>query len=189
MSILIDVLPEWLEICEQKCNIRTDFRTWLKFSKLMSESENDLDKLSEMFKLVFFELPPNMMSAIGEMLKFYQYQNVSKGQEKSSAPSKRLFDFDYDGDLIYSAFLQQYHIDLCDTSMHWWKFRALFNSLSEDTQFMRVVSYRNTNLAKIKDKEQKAFYRKMKELYRLPDARSEAQKEADFNDIFANQFI
>jgi len=50
------------------------------------------------------------------------------------------------------------------------------------------VQFRCTDTSKIKDKEQKRYYRKMKALYKLPDNRSEAQKEQQLNDIMAQMF-
>lgn len=50
------------------------------------------------------------------------------------------------------------------------------------------MEYRAVDLSTIKDKEQKAFYRKMKQIYRLPDSRSEEEKEAAMIDAFAAMF-
>ena len=44
---------------------------------------------------------------------------------------------------------------------------------------MKIVSYRGADLSKIKDKEQRAFIRRMKTRYVLPDKRSEDEKERD----------
>ena len=46
------------------------------------------------------------------------------------------------------------------------------------------MGYRAIDLGKIKDKEEKARYKKLKKIYKLPDMRTEAQKEADFGSAF-----
>ncbi len=190
MSILTEGLPDSLVISGQSCKIRTDMKTWLRFSELMAGSEEENRKnLPKMFKLVFDELPSNLFAAAAEMIQFYACGKIAGDKKGSGVPTKKAFDFEYDADLIYAAFLQQYNLDLVDSTLHWWKFRALLDSLSEETQFVKVVQYRSVNLSKIKDKEQRKFYRKMKELYRLPDNRSEAKKEEDFNRSFAAAFI
>lgn len=142
--------------------------------------------VAEMFSLVFYKLPPNFMAALEAMGEFYSHaEKTSPSKQKESTNAKKVFDFDFDGDLIYAAFLQQYKIDLCLHELHWCQFKALFNCLAEETQFVKVMQYRSINLAEIKDKKQRKFYRKMKQAYRLPDNRSEAQKEADMNEALA----
>lgn len=189
MSILTEKLPEALVVCGQICPIRTDFKTWLRFSQLIAENELTTEKIVNIFKLVFYEIPPNLFEALNAIMRFYAKSEDVKQLSGKNTDKKRYFDFEADGDLIYSAFLQQYGIDLCDADlMHWWKFKALMNGLSENTHFVKVVQYRSMDLSKIKDKEQKKFYRKMKTLYKLPDHRSEAQKEKDFNSAMEGLF-
>lgn len=86
---------------------------------------------------------------------------------------------------IYSAFIETYQMDLQEIDyLHWWKFKAMFNSLNKDTKIVEIMGYRAIDLSKIKDKEEKARYRKLKKIYKLPDMRTEAQKEADFGNAF-----
>lgn len=184
MSIITTDLPTSLEICGKQCPIRTDVKTWLEFSHLVS-GELTPEKIADIFALVFYELPPQFMAAFEAMGTFYSHSEKTDVKKKQTSSQKRVFDFDFDGDLIYAAFLQQYKIDLCLHQLHWWQFKALFNCLSEDTQFVKVMQYRSVNLSEIKDKNQRKFYRRMKQVYRLPDNRSEAQKEADMNEAFA----
>ena len=61
--------------------------------------------------------------------------------------------------MIYSAFYQQYHIDLAAAKMHWWQFKVLFSGLNEDTQFIKVIGYRNTDLSEIKNTEMNGAFR------------------------------
>ena len=51
--------------------------------------------------------------------------------------------------------------------MHWWKFKALMENLNEDTQFVKIMGYRAIDISKIKDKEEKARYKKLKKIYAL----------------------
>ena len=60
--------------------------------------------------------------------------------------------------------------------MHWWQFRALFKSLNETQEFVKIMRYRATDLSKIKDKEQKAYYQKMKDIYKLPINKKDQQQ-------------
>ena len=187
MSILTETLPDHLVISGKKCRIRTDFKTWLKFSEIISENEPETEKTLKILPLIFFELPPNLHDAFVAMGGFYAREQKSKGKG-GNGKNKAVYDFEYDADLIYAAFMQQYGVDLCDSEMHWWKFKALFNGLSEDTHFTKVVQYRGMDLSKIKDKEMRAQYMRLKGAYRLPERRSEAQREADMVSSFEKMF-
>ena len=51
---------------------------------------------------------------------------VTKKQNKQEK-QKQIYSYEFDADYIYSAFLQQYKIDLNSIKyMHWWKFKDLF---------------------------------------------------------------
>lgn len=64
----------------------------------------------------------------------------------------------------------------------------MFSGLTDKNKICKIMEYRAVDLSTIKDKEQKAFYRKMKQIYRLPDSRSEEEKEAAMIDAFAAMF-
>lgn len=95
-----------------------------------------------------------------------------------------MYSFEYDDDYIYAAFMTQYGIDLNSIEyMHWWKFRSMFNSLTNQCEFVKIMEYRSIDLKDNMPKEQKAFYRKMKRIYALPsmddeDKRTNAIAEA-----------
>lgn len=85
--------------------------------------------------------------------------------------------------------MSQYNIDLQDAvSLHWWKFKAMFQGLNDNNEIVKIMGYRALNLNDIKDKQQKAHYRKLKNLYKLPDNRTEEEKERMVVDAFASLF-
>ena len=69
--------------------------------------------------------------------------------------------------------------------LHWWKFRAMFNSLNEDTQFVKIMEYRAVELDKV-PKEKRAFYKRMKMLYALPLSKAEEQRQNALEDALLN---
>lgn len=187
MSIITATLPDFVTVRGINCKIKTDFKVWLEFSQLLTEDISYTEKLVKMLNFIYPELPPNLIDGINAMMQFYGHsEELVKDAEKKL--QKSCFDFEYDADLIYSAFYQQYKIDLAEANMHWWKFKALLSGLSEDTHFIKVVQYRSMDISKIKDKEQKKFYNDMKRRYRLPDKRSEEEKEKHFNDVMESLF-
>ena len=174
MNILKE-LPESLNIDGRNYEINTDFKVWLEVAEKLSEKD-----VFGVFSLVFNELPDNMYSAFTAVMDFYTGGEKSKGKK-----GKAVFDFVFDAELIYAAFWQQYRINLNAVKLHWWEFKALFTGLTADTRFVTVMGYRQTDLNSIKDKKERKFYRDMKRLYKLPDRRSEEEKEADFNDALS----
>ena len=185
-NILLDELPQYVNSGLQ---IRTDFRESIKFELLMQDKNLSKEvKVMQALQLYYYE--PNKIKdvkkAIDNILWFYKCgkttnKSNSDDEEETQERTKQIYSYEFDDEYIFSAFLEQYGIDLNEIKyMHWWKFKALFNSLSENTQFVKIISYRNMNIAKIKNKEMKSHYKKMQELYKLPDMRSDEEKESDF---------
>jgi len=80
------------------------------------------------------------------------------GQETEGKP--RLYSFDKDARLIYSAFSQTHGVDLQTADMHWWRFIALFMDLGADTAFNSMVNLRKRyHEGKLTDEEKKLVAR------------------------------
>lgn len=175
-----------------KMRIRTDFRESIKFELLMQDNSiSDADKIKLALNLYYYEPEKiqDVKKAIKDILWFYKCgkedKNVDSENEENNVSNKQkqIYSYEFDAEYIYSAFMEQYNIDLNSIKyLHWWKFKALFNSLNEDVLFCKIMGYRAMNLNKIKDKDMKKHYKKMKKIYALPDMRSEEEKENDFAD-------
>ena len=185
-NILLDKLPQYTP---QGLKIRTDFRESIKFELLMQDKNiKEEDKIKQALVLYYYNLDKikDIKQAIEDLLWFYKcgkVENTLEENEKEEAKEgkKQIYSYEFDDEYIYSAFMEQYRIDLNSINyMHWWKFRALLNGLNENIQFVKIMGYRAMNLSKIKDKETKANYRKLKRIYALPDMRTEQEKELDF---------
>ena len=73
--------------------------------------------------------------------------------------------------------MSQYNIDLQDIEqLHWWKFKALLEGLKEDNKLSKIIEYRSVDLSKIKDKEQRKFYKDMQKQYSLKKENEEDLK-------------
>lgn len=192
MNMLIDLLPEHVELGGAEYPINTDFRASILFELMMDdESIPDDQKAIKAIKLYYPELPPASLlgEAVDALLWFYRAgkeektvkRAVTADDETASDDSddriKRIYSFEYDDDYIYSAFLSQYGIDLQDIDyLHWWKFRAMFRALDEDCQFCKIMSYRSVKINNKMTKEQKAFYRHMKAVHALPVPQEELER-------------
>lgn len=191
MNILTDALPDSVTIGGESYSMHTDFRRWAAFEIIMTDGRrDDAEKIAAILKMYAKKLPPKMDSAIHAAVAFFAggKETVEQPQGKEARPQKRIYSFEHDADAIYASFCAAYGIDLCSANLHWYQFRALFLGLPEDTKIMQIMGYRSTDLAKIKDKKQKDFYRKMKRIYRLPDMRSDEERERDMMQAFNGFF-
>ena len=182
-NILLEKLPSQIKIYGAEYQIDADFRTAIRFTLLMQDRAiDDYTKLGIALYMFLGDADiPDYREAIDAILRFYQRGKSSVQGNAEMASTRRNYDFEYDADLIYAAFLEQYGLDLQNVEfLHWWQFRALFSGLSEKTEFMKVVSYRAIEITNDMTKAQKRFYKKMKMMYALPDTRTEEEKEKDF---------
>lgn len=189
-NIILDKLPLYTP---DGLKIRTNFRESIKFELLMQDRDiSDENKIKMALNLYYCEPQKiqNIEQAIKNVLWFYKCgkedKNVDKNNEENNIKNKQIYSYEFDAEYIYSAFMEQYNIDLSNIEyLHWWKFRALFSCLNESVLFTKIMGYRAMNLSKIKDKEMKKHYKKMQKLYALPDMRSEEEKENDFAEAFS----
>ena len=183
-------LPEGISIDGIFYAVNTDFKIWLEIAEIISSKElNIFEKAEKTLALCYKDsLPQTFNAAINGMFEFYRCAKESTPQGATSIHEKPVIDLVHDRDMIAAAFLHDYNIDLFTMPLHWWKFKALLSSLSEENKIVKVMGYRAINIGDIKDKEQKKFYKKMKSLYSLPDNRSEEEKEIEMleklNSIF-----
>ena len=185
MSILTNKLPIAVNINEVLYKINSDYRTSITFAKIIEENELTEDMIIKILELYYPVIPKDIEQAINTIFWFY---TCGENEEENNSnifigSNKRVFDYEQDSRYIYSAFLSQYKIDLQDIKyLHWWKFKALFDSLNDDNEIVKIMQYRSIDLSKIKDKEQINFYKKMQNIYKLKEKIDEADLQA-LNDI------
>lgn len=180
MNILIDLVPQKVIIDEKEYEIRSDFRISILFEMLMQDEElTNEEKIIQALNLYYPVIPENKIEAIEKIKWFYRCGKdiVKSNNVKGESVNNKIYDYEFDDDYIYSAFLSQYGIDLQDIEyLHWWKFKAMFKSLKEDNLIVKIMEYRSIDLNSIKDKEQKARYKKLQKLYEIPRSKEEVEK-------------
>lgn len=181
MSMLLDDLPTSVVIDGVQYDLNFDFRYSVKFEMLMFDDEiGDTDKLNKALELYYGDrVPKNISQAIDKIMWFYrcgQEKNQKTRRRKRSESIERYYDFDYDYGYIYTAFLQQFGVDLQNDELHWWKFMTMFKSLSEDTAFVKIVGYRSIKITQNMTKPQKDFYLDMKRIHALPLPKTEVDR-------------
>lgn len=165
-------LPESVLIDGKKYPINCDFRIGMQFERILKGDGSDDAKLLKLLSMYYPKIPPNLNAAIDRMLWFYR---CGEEEEKEEKPRQRYqrrtskepaYSFAQDAPYIYAAFKEQYGIDLTESDMHWWKFVALFESLSEDTKMSKIMYYRKASTSGM-PKERRAFINEMKKLYQI----------------------
>lgn len=101
------------------------------------------------------------------------YDEMEDDEADEQAPdNKRVYSIKQDAKYIYSSFMQDYGIDLFEEQgkLHWFKFLALLEGLSEDTKFRKVIEIRTMKLPSGKGKgvaEQRRAIKKAQMTYAL----------------------
>lgn len=191
VNILIDELPQTVFIDDAEYPISTNFRTFILYEMLLSDRTiSDRDKMEEMINLFFPEERPERIteSVINAIIDFYrcgkQETRKQKAVKKTIKNKKKVYDFEYDDAFIYSAFVSVYNIDLNEIDyLHWWKFKALFNGLPSDCEFVKIMGYRSAEPSEIKDNKERSRILKLQALYALPENLTIEEKAAKFGAI------
>lgn len=185
MSLLTKALPDRVYVGGLKYKINTDYRYVLMFEKLMRDNKTtDREKTYTIMQLFYDDqYIVDLNDAIEQILWFHRCgKEIIKKDEDNDKNIDIIYDFEEDADYIYSGFLECYGIDLTEIKMHWWKFKALFNGLSEETMMKKIMHYRSVIISSDMSDSQQKFYKKMKNTFALPDMRTEEEKEKDFAD-------
>lgn len=191
MNMIVNRLSDMLESRVGKIEFNTDFRISIMFELLMQDDTiSEQNKIIQALRLYYpsLEQITDLNKAIEDMIWFYrcgkELANSNK-KGKNAKQRKQIYSYEFDDDYIFSSFMQQYKIDLQEIKyLHWWKFKAMFEGLSENTKIVEIMGYRAMDISKIKDKEEKKRYKNLQEVYSLPDMRTAEQKEADFGRAF-----
>lgn len=179
MSLLVDPAPVSVTAAGGEWPIRTDYRIGILFEQLMLDASlSDQEKFLLVLKLYYpAGHPPDFAAAGNAMLWFYRCGKPAPKQHAGQGGrTVKVFDYDQDDGYIYAAFLQQYGIDLeAVEELHWWKFKALFNSLPSDCMICKIMEWRATDTSKLKG-AQKEHILRMQRLYALQRPKEEQEK-------------
>ena len=164
--------PEHFESGGKKYPIHTDYREWIRFECLISDADVPESLKTVMaLRMIFADnIPDDILGAAAFMTWFYRCGKPAPRRaddNNASLETRRVYDFEYDSEYIYAAFLEQYGIDLTKADLHWWKFRALFMGL-HDCRFTEIMGYRGAEISDDLPDSRKAFLLDMQEAYALP---------------------
>ena len=149
-------LPNSIKVNGNDYRIKTDFRTWIKYECILQD-----DDIPDQFRLILiiqllgndkllYEDSESVQSAL---FSFYRLdQPIRKSNREST---DKAYSFEIDMPWIYAAFQEQYQIDLLTADLHWWEFKSMFDSLSGETMFGKIMGYRTADISKMSKSMQK----------------------------------
>ncbi len=180
VDFTFDVVLKWYELLEDD-SINDIEKTLIGFKMFIGEtSEYDEQQIVE------------AMQSISDYLSQSAYGNFNdeeiepEFEVEPELPTK-YYSYTKDAEAIYASFLFDYNIDLVDAQgvMHWDKFKALFNNLSDKSPFQRIVSIRQTDPNEYKD-DPKAMQKiiEAQEFYRLEDEQNVQALDMQMSSMF-----
>lgn len=137
-----------------------------------------VEEMSEVFNEVFEE-HISLSTVEDNHVEYDLAGNPMKTTASSGKQEQAPYDIRFDGDYIYSSFLQAYGIDLFDVQgqLHWRKFNALLSGLPEGTKLMEVIKIRKWKPQKGDSAEYKEEMRRLQKDYALPNEVIEEDEE------------
>lgn len=160
-NILLDKAPMYWK----GYSIRSEFQIGIQISMaLIDEELSEAERMAIACELLFVDMPEDIREATEGIRWFLDGWNHDR--HKNAKEEVRVLDFDIDQWRIYSAFLNQYGLDLNRTRIHWFQFMGLLSNLNE-CAFTRVLDIRMKKInSKMSREEQKAI-RDAQTIFRL----------------------
>lgn len=184
MNILLDDLPEAVEVNGVEYAVNFDFRTGLACILDMESSElADEEKCILLLRRIYGDvIPEDVETALKLAVKFLDGGKEPPEEENPFADNKRLYSFEKDSALIYAAFQQTHGIDLQKVDLHWWQFLALFQDLGADTAFCNMINLRRRVNSGEATKEERQYALKLGDAFEVIDP-LDALTEADNENV------
>lgn len=189
MNLFYEAFPDTVNIRGEDIPIITDFREYIRLLDMLKCDElSVLQKRILLGEYFLTEIPVDeeAVSSLTAFVTMEIYDPANNEDEEDSgqgAPQKNLFSYEIDYPFILSGFLRDYQIDLEAVEyLHWWKFRMLFDGLSEDTEIKQRIMYRSIDLSDIKDKDERKRISRIQRRIQLPQ---ESITDYDIGNAFA----
>ena len=167
-------LPDAIEVSGAFFSIHTGHPFWFRFMQLLKEEGTTVYDFDYMFRN---DIPADREEAFKALLRFcWEKKEIPRTEGSEGGP--RVVDYDIDADLIWSAVLQVYGIDLTEREIHWHKVRAMLAALP-GSRLEEVMGYRS-----YRGKDSKLL--KLQRQWALPEKEDTDAKEAleKFNALF-----
>lgn len=180
VDFTFDVVLKWYELLEDN-SINDVEKTFIGFEMFVGAiGDYTEQQVIEAMQSISDYLS---QSAYGK----FDDEDIEPEFEVEPEPPTKYYSYTKDAEAIYASFLFDYNIDLVDAQgmMHWDKFKALFNNLSDKSPFQRIVSIRQTDPNEYKD-DPKAMQKiiEAQEFYRLEDEQNVQALDMQMSSMF-----
>lgn len=173
---MTDLLTDALPTVWHGRRIDPDFRHMVRLSAAYSHGEVEADpeafarQLCQQFYTGIY-IPRVFVELWQGVIDFYlageQAAEPAAAKPASRPDTGPAFDYRCDAPYIVAAFQQAYGIDLTTEKLHWFRFRALFAALPEDTLMAKIINWRTLDLADYEG-SMREHYAALKERFALP---------------------
>lgn len=173
MGFLTEPIEDIVRIGRRKYCINAAFDVVLDVQRLYREELPDVVKLNQALKMFGIGKPEKIELQIRADLLNDIYKNCINTKQRPPVKQQLpVFDFEEDAEYIYASFMLDYGIDLIDVQgqLHWKKFIALFQGLSESTKIREVMKIRSMEVPRYDGHNQKQIQeiQELKSYYALP---------------------
>ena len=198
INLLSSALPSKVSISNQSISINTDYRIWIDIWRIIDTPKppEDIWKKAILIVELAYNNHPialnNMDDAVEQAILFLERRDKADTPRPLTQAEKRLqnirtFDWAYDANRVIADFEREYHIDLTnpDTHMHWWRFMALFNGLSDTSMTLDAIRVRAADLdAKGISALERKHLKERKQMLMLPArTREEAAQNSELRGL------
>lgn len=177
-------LPQNFEVNGKKLKINTGFKEWFRFLKEIKKSKTETDIIRSL-KLVlkeefdYADTKEVLTACFSFLNNAKSYANNDVVDDVNNNFTEIPYEISIDSNYIYSAFFEQYQIDLIDNNIHYYKFIALFDCLSENTLFKKIVHIRTQDIRKLDDSKLQASYIKLKQMFEIKEDFALSEEEIE----------
>jgi len=165
--------PEYAEVEDKKYKINTDFRVAIECNRVAEdETIGDYERSLAVIYLLFGDDGLNTPQHYEKLLELAKKYLLCGKEKVANTDEKPDIDYIQDMDFIEASFMSDYHMDLSEENMHWWKFFNLLNGLSNSELgnscvLNRIRNLRNMNPNDIKDKKERDKLIKLQKQFAL----------------------
>lgn len=166
---MIGKLPTSLQIGNEQCKIRTDYRDILLIMQACEDDElTKFEKSICVLKILYIN-PPNLdFSEAYEKALWFISGGKEDELETNPIQKPRLYSWEQDEQMIFSAINKIAGKEIRSVEyMHWWTFLGLFNEIGEGV-FSSVLNIRSKKIHHKKlEKYEQEFYKENKSIIDL----------------------
>lgn len=176
-NMLLDPLPGDYE----GFLIRTDYRIGIQIALCLQDQElSENERLLLALSLLYGNGIPPLEQAVQGLNWFLWCGEEPRDNE---GVGKQSFWFDFDHARIMASFRQTFGIELHREKLHWFEFRAMLESLDEDSALSHAIQVRGTSTAGMKGKQRSDFERLKRQL--SPPMKYTEEEQAVMDDFWA----